>query len=115
VPRLKNVLLAGRWIMPTGDPECLRFAKTWQNELGAFGWRDGKLEGVGERDDTVIASWLIEFGVARVMEQFALMSTPEVIVTMEDFGVYPVHYGEPYLSDPLEDELRRLRDEERYS
>jgi hypothetical protein len=33
------------------------------SELEAFGWVDGKLEGVGEHDDTVMALWHLKWGI----------------------------------------------------
>jgi hypothetical protein len=71
VPGLKMAFLEGRWVMPTGDAESLQFARIWQAELSAFGWKDGRLEGLGEHDDTVIATWYVERAiryVERVLE-----------------------------------------------
>jgi hypothetical protein len=108
VPRLKLELLAGSWVMPSGDAEALRFARTWQTELAAFGIRDGRLEGVGEHDDTVISSWLIELAVRHVELYFALPPEAEII-RGEDVGITPVRIS-PDLDavDALFD-MQRLR------
>jgi Terminase RNaseH-like domain len=113
VLRLKNILLADRWIMPCGDAESRHFAKAWQNEHAAYGWRDGRLEGVGEHDDTVDATWLVEVGIRKIEHELAELSRQDEIITLEDLGIKRVQIGEPYPSDPL-DELRRYLDELRY-
>lgn len=35
------------------------------SELEAFGWNDGKLEGIGEHDDLVMAFWHLHWGMTR--------------------------------------------------
>lgn len=37
------------------------------SEFSAFGWNDGKLEGVGEHDDTVMAFWHLSYGIERLL------------------------------------------------
>ena len=63
----------------------------WQAELAAFGWRDGRVEGVGEHDDVVVASWYVELAVRAVVRWLA--TEPEEIVTMEDLGIERVRIG----------------------
>lgn len=41
-------------------------AETFVAELGAFGWQDGKLQGVGEHDDTVMAWYHLNWGMDRM-------------------------------------------------
>lgn len=36
-------------------------------ELEAFGWVDGKLQGVGEHDDTVMAFWHLDWGIDKLV------------------------------------------------
>jgi hypothetical protein len=72
VPGLKMAFLEGRWTMPSGDAESFKFAQQWRAELAAFGWKDGRLEGLGEHDDTVIATWYVERAIRayeRVLDQ----------------------------------------------
>ena len=45
--------------------------KNFRSELEAFGWVDGKLQGIGEHDDTVMCFWHLDWG----MDQFALAQT----------------------------------------
>lgn len=95
IPILNYALLRGRWIVPSGDEPSRKFARVWQAELGAFGWRNGRIEGVGEHDDSVIASWLAELA-ARAIER-SLDEPPEVeIVYIEDVipGWKPVRIGD---------------------
>jgi hypothetical protein len=95
IPRLKFELLAGTWIMPCGDEASLRLARRWQTELGAFGWRNGRLEGVGEHDDLVVASWYVELAIERVRQLLAPQDAYE-IVTGEDLGIERVHISPDY-------------------
>jgi len=66
IPILKLALHRGRWIMPSADPASRAMARIWQAELGAFGCRNGRVEGVGEHDDIVIASWHLELAVTQI-------------------------------------------------
>ena len=67
----------------------------FQDELGAYGYQDGRYAGVGEHDDTVIAAWLVERAILQLEELLRLMPTEE-IVTMEDLGIERVRIGEDY-------------------
>jgi hypothetical protein len=95
IPRLKLELLAGTWVVPSGDGESLRLARRWQTELGAFGIREGRLEGVGEHDDLVISSWYVELAVRLVARELALGPMDE-LVTLRDLGIEPVRIGPDY-------------------
>lgn len=41
--------------------------ENWLTELEAFSWSDGKLQGVGEHDDTVMAFWHLAWGVSTML------------------------------------------------
>src|ERR1035437_2587581 len=71
--RLRRALLADQSWVPGGDALSRRFARAWQDELAAFGWRDGRPEGVGDHDDVVMASWFVELAVRRVDELVAMI------------------------------------------
>jgi hypothetical protein len=88
-------LLAGSWVVPCGDALSLRLARTWQTELGAFGMRNGRFEGVGEHDDMVIASWHLELAVEYLRQRLAPQETEE-IVTGEDLGIRRVLISPDY-------------------
>ena len=58
----------------------------------SFGWKDGRLQGVGEHDDTVMALWLANIA-ARMVEDVLLQETEHEIVTMEELGIERVKIG----------------------
>jgi len=64
IPVLAVRLDAGLWTVPSGDPDSRMLAAAWQDELEAYGWRDGRLGTVGEHDDPVYASWFVERAIA---------------------------------------------------
>jgi hypothetical protein len=90
IPGLKLALLADQWVMPCGDAESRLFARTWQAELSAFGWKDGRLEGLGEKDDTVMATWFVERAIRLAKELIASVPTDEIVYG-EDLGIERVH------------------------
>lgn len=60
VPSLRILLENKKFRIPRGDPESIEATDTWVNEMRAFTWTDGKLQGVGEHDDTVMACWICD-------------------------------------------------------
>jgi hypothetical protein len=93
IPRLALEFTAGSWVIPSGDAASLRLARTFQDELGAFGYKNGSPTGVGEHDDMVIAAWHAELAILRLQD---LVYSAEEIVTMEDVGIEPVRIGPDY-------------------
>jgi hypothetical protein len=94
IPMLKLALVNGLWVVPSGDEASRKLARIWQDEFGAFGWRDGRVQGIGEHDDVVIASWKLEVALADLVHE---LSFPRVeIVHMEDIfpGWKPVRIGD---------------------
>ncbi len=83
IPILAHALRQDRWLIPSGNEESREFARTWQAELGAFGWRNGRVEGVGEHDDIVMACWFIERLIAMI-ERLRAAQPDDEIVTIED-------------------------------
>ena len=96
IPRVKLSLLAGSWVMPCGDAMSRRLARIWQTELGAFGWRDGRLTGVGEHDDLVVASWYVELAILFLDELLAKKEPDWELVSLEDLGIKPYRIGEDW-------------------
>ncbi len=47
-------------VIPRGDDYSVRTTDIWMNECQQFGFVDGKLQGIGEHDDTVMAWWFCE-------------------------------------------------------
>jgi len=94
IPILKLALVGRTWVMPSGDATSRTLARIWQAELGAIGWRDGRVVNSGEHDDTLIASWLLEAAVQAILRHVPV--DPYEIVWMEDLGIERVKIGEPY-------------------
>lgn len=88
IPSLKLVLEEEMWAWPTvggptePDHSAEDFVGIFRNELSAFGWQDGKLGGVGEHDDTVMAFWLLERAI-RIVSEF-LPEAEQSIYHIED-------------------------------
>lgn len=95
VPSLKLSLLQELWIMPSGDAESLEFAREWQAQLNAFGWKDGRLQGVGEHDDFVMAQWFSVRAI-RLIEELINKPPDEQIVTGAEEGVERVTISADY-------------------
>jgi len=93
IPALLLALQAGLWVMPSSDGPALEFARLWQAELAAFGYHDGKLHGVGEHDDAVMATWFIERAVRIVAAVFNARPIYERVLLSEELGYEPVRIG----------------------
>lgn len=81
VPGLLIDLDAKRWIFPYSNTQRgFDMMRTFLAECGAFGWHDGKLEGVGEHDDCVLSWWHCSWGLktaAGGMSEFRSRHAPE--------------------------------------
>lgn len=65
VPSLRPLLENKKWRCPQGDRESVEKARVWIAEMNAFSWINGKVQGVGSHDDTVMAAWIAEQAVRR--------------------------------------------------
>jgi hypothetical protein len=83
---LKLVLRQGDWVLPSGDEESRRFGRIWQAEMAAFGWTDGRLRGLGEHDDTVLAMWFVELA-NRYARDLLDRAEDNRVYTLEDLGI----------------------------
>jgi hypothetical protein len=85
IPGLSIAVSHGRWdgSLPCGDRESAAYAKILRTEAAAYGWRDGKLQGLGEHDDTVLSWWLAD-RAARYVERFLFENAEPEIVYIED-------------------------------
>jgi hypothetical protein len=59
VPNLRMLLENGKLRLPW-HPDTRPAVQNWIGEMQAFGWADGKLQGVGSHDDTVMAMWICD-------------------------------------------------------
>lgn len=70
VPSLLIGLEQRKWIFPwTPGTWHHENMQVFLGEAEAFGWVDGKLQGVGEHDDTVMAWFHLEWGLKRLLGQ----------------------------------------------
>lgn len=63
VPAMRISLENGKWRIPRGDDHAIEETDHWIGEMGAIGWIDGKVQSVGEHDDTVMACWMCNTAV----------------------------------------------------
>jgi len=63
VPAMRISLENGKWRIPRGDEVAIEQTDYWIGEMGAIGWIDGKVQSVGEHDDTVMACWMCNTAV----------------------------------------------------
>lgn len=97
VPALRIAFENKLWVIPVDHDKAAEYALIWQTEMAAYGWKDGKLTGVGEHDDTVMATYFIERAVRTIEEWLRKASeAEEEIVTGEDLGIERVHIGPDY-------------------
>lgn len=119
VPALKLAFVDHLWELPAGDDASAKFFGWWQAEHAAFGWKDGKLQGVGEHDDTVMATWFVERGI-RALQQWLRHAHDDEIVYGEDLGFERVHISPDLdaldaalgFESPAAARLRRLLEDE---
>lgn len=57
VPGIRILLENEKIIIPRGDAYSRKVTDTWIEEMSQFGYIDGKLQGIGSHDDTVMAGW----------------------------------------------------------
>ena len=60
VPGLRIVLENQKLVIPKGDEYSRGITKVWESEASQFGYVEGKLQGIGVHDDTVMAWWFCE-------------------------------------------------------
>lgn len=58
VPGLRTLLENHKIRIPRGDKRSVDIMDVWKQEMQAFTWVDGKLQGLGAHDDTVMAFWI---------------------------------------------------------
>lgn len=58
VPSLRLMLELGKLVIPRGDEYSIQTTDIWIDECTQFGFVDGKMQGIGAHDDTVMAWWL---------------------------------------------------------
>lgn len=69
VPSLLIKLENRKWEFPTGPGHNADQMQVFFDELEAFGWVDGQLQGVGEHDDTVMSFWHLNWGLDKLARE----------------------------------------------
>ena len=102
VPGLRILLENDKVIIPRGDAYSITQTDTWIGEAGQFGFVDGKLQGIGEHDDTVMAWWMCEEAMKAGGFSFAMGedektgedgSTADDRMTAEEEREYQIEMG----------------------
>lgn len=65
VPSLRPLLEQKKWRIPYGDRVSIEKAKIWVSEMNFMSFINGKVQSVGQHDDTVMAGWLADQAVRR--------------------------------------------------
>lgn len=65
VPSLRVLLENRKFRIPRGDARSVELTERWIEEMRAFTWADGKLQGVGAHDDTVMGCWICDQAIRR--------------------------------------------------
>ena len=73
---LRPLIENGKFRLARGNAESIQKTDVLIAELGAFAWVDGKLQGVGAHDDTVMATWIADQAV-RASRRFTLWTATE--------------------------------------
>lgn len=60
VPSLRVLFENGKMRLARGDAESIEITNILMAELSAFGWVNGKLQGVGSHDDCVMSLWIAD-------------------------------------------------------
>lgn len=77
VPSLRILLENQKIIIPRGDEYSVTTTDSWIKECTQFGFVDGKLQGIGEHDDQVMAWWFSEEAAKRGGFSFGFGSDDE--------------------------------------
>lgn len=63
VPGLRLSLEHRKWRIPRGDAKSIELTDVWIGEMNAIGWIDGKVQSIGEHDDTVMSAWMTDAAI----------------------------------------------------
>jgi hypothetical protein len=76
VPGLRVLLENKKFRIPRGDARSVEITDQWIGEMRSFTWLDGKLQGVGAHDDTVMALWIADQAVRQGGFSFSVGDEP---------------------------------------
>lgn len=60
IPGLRILLENEKYVVPRGDEYSTERTDLWMSEAMSFGFVEGKLQGIGEHDDIIMAWWMAE-------------------------------------------------------
>ena len=63
MPSLRVLLENQKFRIPRGDARSIEITDQWIDEMRAFTWMNGKLQGVGAHDDLVLSAWICDQAV----------------------------------------------------
>lgn len=86
VPALRMLFENSKLRIPW-HPDTRDRVKVWVNEMQSFGWAEGKLQGVGAHDDTVMAMWFCDKAIEVMGSSFMPSFGPDEKEDEYDSGV----------------------------
>jgi len=103
IPGLRILLENQKLVIPRGDEESRRLTDIWIDEATQFGFVDGKLQGAGEHDDTVMSWWFATEAKKAGGFSFAFGDdTGETANDWGDSGADGEDWQKVLMGDPLE-------------
>ena len=84
VPGLRTLLENGKIRIPRGDARSVELMDQFKHEMQAFTWVDGKLQGLGAHDDTVMAFWICNQAINQGAFEFTFGSEADLALQEGD-------------------------------
>jgi hypothetical protein len=78
VPGLRTLLENGKIRIPRGDARSVEIMDIFKREMQAFTWVNGKLQGLGANDDTVMAFWICNQAINQGAFEFTFGSEEDL-------------------------------------
>lgn len=100
VPSLRILLENQKIVIPRGDAASCVLTDVWIDEATQFGFIDGKLQGIGEHDDTVMAWWFVCEAIKNGGFSFAFGDEDEE--NDDEEGAAGENWEDTMLGDPSE-------------
>lgn len=107
VPALRVLLENRKFRIPRGDERSVDMTERWVQEMKAFTWADGKLQGVGAHDDLVMACWIADRAIRDTGFSFESEGEEEENAPLEQLlneSMGLDRHGKPVDPEPDDDE-----------
>ncbi len=107
IPSLRILLENEKLVIPRNEGDAYTIERTdiWMGEASQFGFVDGKLQGIGEHDDTVMAWWLAEEACKAGGFSFAMGESEETGDVKEDVDLEDESWKHEMGLDDEEDDV----------